>query len=40
VPASSDNSSLPLILGVIALIVIVAVGLVVMRGRGRRVEEE
>jgi peptide/nickel transport system substrate-binding protein len=39
-PASSSSSSLPLILGVIALIVIVAVGLVVMRGRRRGVEEE
>lgn len=39
-PASSSSSSLPLILGVIALIVVVAVGLVVMRGRSRRVEEE
>jgi peptide/nickel transport system substrate-binding protein len=39
-PVSTSNSSLPLILGVIALVVIVAVGLVVMRGRNRRVEEE
>jgi peptide/nickel transport system substrate-binding protein len=39
-PASSDSSSLPLILGVIALVVIVAVGLVIMRGRRRGVEEE
>ena len=39
-PASSSGSSLPLILGVIALIVVIAVGLVVMRGRARRVEEE
>ncbi len=39
-PAGSSSSSLPLILGVIALVVVVAVGLVVMRGRNRRVEEE
>jgi peptide/nickel transport system substrate-binding protein len=39
-PASSTSSNLPLILGIIALVVIVAVGLVVMRGRTRRVEEE
>jgi peptide/nickel transport system substrate-binding protein len=39
-PASSSSSSLPLILGVIALIVIIAVGLVIMRGRRRTIEEE
>lgn len=39
-PAGSTSSSLPLILGIVALVVIVAVGLVVMRGRARRVEEE
>mgnify|MGYP000698708266 CR=1 FL=1 len=39
-PAGSTSSNLLLILGIIALVVIVAVGLVVMRGRGRRVEEE
>ncbi|MEA2519633.1 MAG: peptide/nickel transport system substrate-binding protein [Chloroflexota bacterium] len=39
-PTSSTGSSMPLVLGVIALIVIVAIGLVVMRGRSRRVEEE
>jgi peptide/nickel transport system substrate-binding protein len=40
VPTSSTSSSLPLILGAIALVIVVAVGVVVMRGRGRRVEEE
>ena len=39
-PASSSSSSLPLILGVIALVVIIAVGLVIMRGRRREVDEE
>ncbi|HET7703170.1 MAG TPA: ABC transporter substrate-binding protein [Candidatus Limnocylindrales bacterium] len=39
-PAGSTSSSLPLILGIVALVVIVAVGLVVIRGRARRVEEE
>jgi peptide/nickel transport system substrate-binding protein len=39
-PASSSSSSLPLILGVIALVVIIAVGLAIMRGRRRTTEEE
>jgi hypothetical protein len=30
----------PLVIGVIALVIIVAVGLIVMRGRRRTVEEE
>ena len=38
--SSSGSSNLPLILGVIALVVIIAVGLIVMRGRRRTVEEE
>ena len=37
---SSSDSTLPLLLGAAALIVILAVGLVVMRRRGPRVEEE
>ena len=40
VPASSSDSTLPLILGVIALVVIIAVGLVLMRGRRQKPEEE
>ena len=39
-PASSSSSSLPLILGVIALVVIIAMGLAIMRGRRRTTEEE
>jgi cobalamin biosynthesis Mg chelatase CobN len=38
--SNASNSSLPLILGIIALVIIVAVGLVVMRGRRRTVDEE
>ena len=37
---SSSSSNLPLILGIAALVVVIAVGLVVMRGRRRTVEEE
>ena len=37
---SSSGSNLPLILGIAALVVVIAVGLVVMRGRRRTVEEE
>lgn len=37
---SSSASNLPLILGIAALVVVIAVGLVVMRGRRRTVEEE
>jgi peptide/nickel transport system substrate-binding protein len=37
---SSASSSLPLVLGAVALVVILAVGLLVMRRRGPRVEEE
>ena len=37
---SGSASNLPLILGIAALVVVIAVGLVVMRGRRRTVEEE
>jgi peptide/nickel transport system substrate-binding protein len=37
---SSGNNNLPLILGVVALVVIIAVGLVIMRGRRGTAEEE
>lgn len=39
-PAGSSGSNLPLLLGVIAFIVILAVGLTIMRNRTGRVEEE
>jgi peptide/nickel transport system substrate-binding protein len=39
-PTGSGSSQLPLILGIIALIAIVAVGLVLMRRRGPATEEE
>lgn len=39
-PAGSSNNTLPLVLGIAALVAIIAVGLVVMRRRGAAGEEE
>ncbi len=39
-PTTSTNNTLPLVLGIAALVAIIAVGLVVMRRRGAASEEE
>jgi len=39
-PTSSSDSTVPLVIGAVALIAVIAVGLVVMRGRRGSVEEE